>query len=99
MEIILGSESNKYRRVIRRIKQKVAKVKEKIRLKNKKKTDRYLAKHEEEKRKEEISNLPAECLKYSNLKAFNNINIQPEPPKPPVVCDPNIKLSRGEIKL
>ena len=99
METILGRESNKYRRVIRRIKQKVAKVKEKIQLKNKKKTDRYLAKHEEEKRKEEISNLPAECLKYLNLRPFNNINIQPEPPKPPVVCDPNIKLSRGEIKL
>ena len=99
LEEVLGKNSNKYKRIIERVKQLVEKKRTKIRKKYKNKVETYKEKHEKAKAEKIISSLPEEVKPYKDLRAIRGLPIDPDPPKPPVITSPEIVLSKEEIKI
>ena len=73
----------------------VGKSRSKIKKKNKIRLERDLAKKNIEDKKKMISKFPD----YSDLRAFRDEEIPPEPPALPMVADRNITLSKSELKI
>ena len=99
LEIMLGDASNKYRRIVGRAKQLVDGRKKSIKKKNKQKIDKYKVEHKKKEEAKRIANLPEECKEYEALRALRGTKIDPEPPKPPVITNPEITLSKAELKI
>ena len=71
-------------RTLSRMRKKVVRLKKKIQKKNKVKLARY-KKEKEDEELEKLSKLPEELRDYASLRIFQNVHIQPEEPKPPVI--------------
>ena len=46
-----------------------------------------------------ISSLPEECREFGDLKVFQDEEMIPEPPNPPMIASKNISLSKEELKI
>ena len=81
LEEVLGKSSNKYKRIIERVKQLVEKRRTKIRKKYNKKVETYKEKHEKEKAEKNISSLPEEVKPYKDLRAIRGLPYTNKSPK------------------
>ena len=91
-------DNGKMMKTLSRMRKKVVRLKKKIQKKNKVKLARY-RKEKEDKELEELSKLPEELRDYASLRIFQNIHIQPEEPKPPVITSDTIELSEDELAV
>ena len=96
LEVAVGT--SKYRKIISRIKRKVERIKKKIQLKNKRKIKKY-QKEKDKADLDEISSHAEELGEFANLRVFNNKEIIPEEPKPPMVASKDIVLSEDEMAI
>lgn len=80
------------------MKAKVLRIKSLIQEKNKEKIKRYKDERDVKQLKE-LSSLREEMGEFGVLKVFNNITIQPEGRKPPVIGSEEVKISEDEISL
>ena len=99
LEDELGKDSNKYRKILKKLKEKVSRIRKQRKEKNKSKIETGMKKLNKKRALEKVSSLPEECSKYSELRAFRGEEIIPEPPKPPVVTSPEIILTQSEINI
>ena len=99
LESILGKNSNKYKRIIERVKQLVDGKKNNTKIKYKNKIEEYKKDHEKLKEEKRVASLPDECKPYGDLRALRGVPTDPEPPKPPVITSPEINLSKAETKI
>ena len=83
LESVLGSNSNKYKRIVERIEQLVSKRRARIKKKNKKKIDTYKEKQEKLNVEKRISSLLEVTKPYYDLRAIRGFPIDPDTPKPP----------------
>ena len=79
LEEVLGKKSNKYKRIVERVKHLVEKKRTKIRKKYNKKVETYKEKHEKEKTEKNISSLPEEVKPYKDLRDIRGLPIDPDP--------------------
>jgi hypothetical protein len=93
-----GLDKEYYKKVMKKLKAKVLRIKTLIQKKNKEKISRY-KEDRDEKQLDELSSLREEMGEFGSLRVFNNIPIQPEGRKPPVVGSDEISLSEDEISL
>ena len=98
LELKLGN-NNKLQRRVRRLKLLITKKRSKIRKKNKVKLERDIEKKKNLTRAKMISSLPEDCKEYSELRIFQEEEIIPEEPEPPMVASKDISLSKGAIKI
>ena len=96
---ILDEGGNKFKRRIRRLKQVVLKERAPIRKKNQKRVERDLMKKKKLEKANLVTSLPEDCQEFGKLRVFQEEQIQPEPPAPPMVASNNITLSKEEIKV
>ena len=99
LESLILKSSQKYKKIISKLKGKVKKERGKIKVKNKEKIKRYKERMESRKKEEEVSSLPEACHNLKNLRVFSGQEIKSETLKEPFISSPEIKLSDAELLI
>ena len=93
----VSSSKNVYSRIMMKLKSKINRVRNMIKVKYENKIKGYLMEKEQEELKE-LSILREEMGEFVNLKIFNGKNIRQEEKKPPVICG-DVELSKYELEV
>ena len=104
LEDLLGNRTDAYKNCIRKIKEKIRRIKMKTRENNLTKITRYKKKKKTilMENAEDNRSLPEGWKRYEEVKAFNVEEIMPEPPKMPVTIvggEEEVVLSEDEVAI